>query len=232
MKTICITAVLLLAATLSFAQQNRVLFGVESGIGLADISFSLGNTDTDDWYESRLGFAAGITFRYKFSEIASLCSGLSYELKGSSSDVTFTDVNGNITGRTTIKDNYNYLVVPLMLRMAYGKKLNIYTNLGPYLGILLKRKLVFENAIYLSNGEIVKSIDATDDTEPVEFGVSLGIGFSTALNEKMILSFEVRDNKGITDTNPYDADITTNSLLFFVGAAFKLDSGNKDLEKK
>jgi len=228
MKTICFTTALLLAVTLSLAQQNFILFGVESGVSIANITY--GDPNISKLYKNRLGYAAGLTFQYNFPKGGSLCTGIMYERKGASSDVTFTDNTGNITGQTIIHDNFDYLVVPLMLRGTFAS--NFFIEAGPYVGLLLKHAWKFKDKVILSSGDVLEEIDFTKGTEDAEFGVSAGIGISPALSDKIVLSFEIKDHKGLTDISLHDEQVTTNSLLFLVGAAYKFASTKTNVEKK
>ena len=226
MKHTFLTIALLAAATFSFAQQERILLGVESGISIARLSYEKPNLNNG--FDSRVGYGAGAAFQYNFSKMISFRTGIMYERKGASADITFTDNSGNVTGKTVVRDNFNYLVVPLMLRVTFGGNTNFYLNAGPYAGILLKRVWKYKDKITLPFGGELEAVDLTDDTEDSEFGIAAGIGVSTLYSEKIVLSFEIRDNKGLTNVSPYDNRVTTNSVLFLAGMAFKFGSKEKD----
>ena len=74
MKSAFLTAALLMAAILSSAQQNRITIGVEGGISLATLSTD--DSNYEDVYESRTGYAAGIAFQYNFPKVISLRTGI------------------------------------------------------------------------------------------------------------------------------------------------------------
>jgi opacity protein-like surface antigen len=226
MKTICITATLLLAVVFSFAQQNRITFGVEGGISIANLSSN--DTYYKDIYESRTGYAAGIALQYNFPKIISLRTGVMYELTGASSDIIFTDNQGNPTEAIKTLDNIDYLVVPLLLRATFGDKINFFVNAGPYWATLLKRRLVLEKAIVLPNGDTVDEYDTTDDTKKTDFGISAGIGAAAVFNERIAISLEVRDNLGMTDIAPQTYELKTRTILILAGVAFKFGSREND----
>jgi len=229
MKHVFLTAALLAAAILSSAQQNRITFGVEGGIGVANLSSD--NAYYEDIYESRTGYAAGIAFQYNFPKVISLRTGIMYELKGASSDITFTDNNGNVTGVVKTFDDLDYLTIPLLLRATFGDKINFFVNAGPYYALLLKRTWVFEDKIILPNGDVMEDIDLTDDTEKSDFGISGGLGASAVFNERIVISLEARNNLGMTDIAPetHAPDkLKTRTILILAGVAFKFGSREND----
>jgi opacity protein-like surface antigen len=231
MKPAFFASALLLAATLSFAQQNRITFGVEGGITVANLSSD--NINYEDVYKSRTGYAAGIAFQYNFPKVLSLRTGVMYELTGASSDIYFTDNNGNITDKVKQLDNIDYLVVPLLLRATFGDKLNFFVNAGPYWAALLKRKWVFDHAVRF-NGIPTDEFDETDHTEKTDFGIAAGIGASAVFNERIVISLEVRDNLGMTTINiapPTFEHLQTRTILVLAGVAFKFGSRENDTKK-
>ena len=224
-RAFCIAAFLLLE-TVAYSQQNRITIGVEGGISVAN--FSSDNAYYEDAYESRTGYAAGLAFQYNFPKVLSLRTGVMYELTGSSYDLTFTDIYGNVTGATEASDNLDYLVVPLLLRATFGDKINVFVNAGPYWATLLKRTQVFKDAITLSNGNKIEEIDLTDDTEKTDFGISAGIGISTVFNERIVISLEARNNMGMTDIASRTQELKTRTILILAGVAFKFGSREND----
>jgi hypothetical protein len=67
----------------------------------------------------------------------------------------------------------DYLEVPIMGRLAFGNKLRVFINAGPYVGILLRARAVTKgtSALYLDEGGTMPII-IPPDTEPLE--VDLG----------------------------------------------------------
>lgn len=230
MKTL-LTSVLILSCIISSAQPNRFSLALDAGISVASLTYD--DTNLDDIYDSRLGYAAGTTFHYNFSKLFSLLTGIMYERKGASSDITFADNTGTIIGKTKLRDNFDYLVVPLLLRVTTANKVNFNINAGPYLGILLKRQWKYKDKVISPNGTPLTEPDLTDETEKSEIGIAGGIGITTRLSEKVDLSLQLRDYKGLTNDLPFDnVSLTTNSLLFLAGVVFKLDSKEDNTKEK
>jgi len=225
MKYVFLIAALLIS-TFSFAQQNRITLGVEGGITVANLSSD--DIYFKDIYESRTGYAAGIAFQYNFPKVISLRTGLMYELTGTSFDVTFTDNSGNITGQTKLKDNLDYLVVPLLLKVTLGDKINFFANAGPYWAALLQRTEVLKDAIVTSTGKEINEIDLTDDTEKTDFGFSAGVGAAAVFNERIVISLEARSNMGLSNIAPSGSEVNTRTILILAGVAFKFGSREND----
>lgn len=223
MKNIFLVGMLLIASTLSFAQQNRITFGVEGGISIANLTTDDGNYK--DVYESRTGYAAGLAFQYNFPKVLSLRTGIMYELKGTSFPFDSASIAANPSAAQDALMEIDYLTVPLLLRATFGDKINFYVNAGPYWALLLKRIMVLEAASsYASDQEI----DLTDDTEKTEFGISAGVGAAAVFNERIVISLEARNNLGITDIEPGDYEVKTRTILILAGVAFKFGSREND----
>ena len=222
MKTAVLSVAILISVTLSFAQQNRITFGVEGGISLATLSTD--NANYKDVYESRTGYAAGLAFQYNFPKVLSLRTGVMYELKGTFFPTDSASAVANPTATIDALEQIDYLTVPLLLRATFGDKINFFVNAGPYWALLLKRTLILEAAANYAGEEI----DLTDDTKKTEFGISAGIGASAVFNERIVISLEARNNLGMTDIEPETYELKTRTILILAGVAFKFGSREND----
>jgi opacity protein-like surface antigen len=223
MKNVLITASLVVIATLSFAQQNRITLGVEGGISLATLSTDIG--PVNDTYSNRTGYAAGLAFQYNFPKVLSLRTGIMYELKGTSFPLDSASIAANPNAAKDALDEIDYLTVPLLLRATFGDKINFFVNVGPYWSLLLKRTVILQAA---SSYATDQEIDLTDDTKKIDFGISAGIGASAVFNERIVISLEVRDNLGMTDIAPQTYELKTRTILILAGVAFKFGSREND----
>ncbi|MFN8713560.1 MAG: porin family protein [Bacteroidota bacterium] len=201
------------------AQINKLDIGAEGGFSLASLR---GNEVIDSYHDTRIGYSGGLFVQYNFRKIISVRTGGYYERKGSSLEFLFTDINGTIIGTFKGKENFNYLTVPLLVRATFGQKLNYFVNAGPYIGFLMKKTEYTE--AFQSIPEITS--DQTDLFKKTETGLSFGIGVSYTLKEKFALSFEARNNLGLTDTSDLpvinNGVIKTNAVNFLFGFSYKL----------
>lgn len=229
MKNLFLIGAFLVVASLSFAQQNRITFGVEGGITEANLSSN--NTYYKDLYNSRTGYAAGLALQYNFPKVLSLRTGIMYEYAGTS----FPDSASTVANpQSTIDwlETTDYLTVPLLLRATFGDKINFFVNAGPYWSLLLKRKQVLQTAAsYSSISYPGQEIDLTDNTEKTDFGISAGIGASAVFNERIVISLEARDNLGMMDIAPQAYELKTRTILILAGVAFQFGSRENDTKK-
>lgn len=210
--------------TLTTFGQNIVDVGLEGGFSTASLR---GNDYINNSQKSRIGHSAGIFAQYNFKKLFSLRTGAYYERKGSSSEMQATDQYGNPSIIVHEKQNYEYLTIPVLLKVQFGNKFKYFFNVGPYLGILLKQSVHWDEipGTYGSN---------TSNFNNTEIGLASGIGVS--YNFKHIaIGLEVRDNLGLTDVNEnylYNGGaIKTNALYFLLGASYKIGERNAE-EKK
>lgn len=198
------------------AQNNKFELGIEGG---PSYIFVHGNEFIEEVHDPTVGFAAGISFQYNFSEHISFRSNLFYERKGSKIAFDFTDINGMKIGSSDAHFNLNYLTVPLLLRFTTGEKVKFFCNAGPYVGYLLKQVTNYKD---LSNVICNKEV-GTKDFKSLEVGFVFGLGAGIPISDAVILSFELRNNLGLTAVNDYpisDGSLKTNTTNLHVGFAY------------
>jgi len=216
MKTKILILTFAFVAAQASAQQNVFTIGAEGGISVTSLNYD--NKTINDIYESRTGYAAGLSLQYNFPKVFSLRSGAMFELKGDFSKITFTDVNGNVIGVGEVKKNLGYLTIPLYLRATFGNKINFFIQGGPYWSSLLSARLDIDPL----PASINYNSDIKYQFESSEFGLSGGIGVSSVFNNLIVISFEVRNNSGITNISKDTYQVHTRSLLFLAGIGFAL----------
>ncbi|HRG38542.1 MAG TPA: porin family protein [Bacteroidia bacterium] len=195
--------------------------GIEGGPSA--IKFT-GNEIAKEYQQFDVGYSAGLSFQYNFKHILALRSGVALERKGAAiRDVVFTDNNANKLYSADFHYHYDYMVVPVLLRASFGKKVNVFINAGPYVSYLLQARGTYKDP----NEGKVKS-DFTNQIKKLDWGASAGLGASIPIKEKLIASIEVRNNLGlynISDLPVYnDGSIKTFSSNLLVGLAYKLGS--------
>jgi hypothetical protein len=215
------TGVLCLCAMATFvcrAQEPDFLVGVEGGGGLSTLR---GNQVLNN-LDPLLGYTGGLWIRYDFKRFFTLKTGVYYDLKGTTGDIGIVDTAGNKLGTFKVKQSFNYISVPLLARLNFGKKVSWFINAGPYMCILLRQTVTSESAlIFFPSGES----DGTNDFNRTDFGVSMGIGLSFTI-DKIILSMEARDNLGLINISKLplygSGSIKTNAANMVFGIGYKL----------
>lgn len=197
------------------AQTNRMELGVQAGPGL---SWLRGNTFLDGT-DAQVNAAYGVGFQYNFNKGIGLRTGVSYQRKGSSAEITLTDINGSTLAKGTALNTLEYLVVPVMVRAGFGRSVRFSANVGPYAGYLLK------------GTSRIKGVDGFDDdtTEGLErwdLGICAGLGIGMNVGGHMLLSAELRQEMGLVNVSKLpvvdDGSILTRGTTLFVGVGYRL----------
>ena len=174
---------LILCSSLTFAQTNKFEVGLEMGPSL--VSFR-GNDILDNNNDLSFGFSSGLTFQYNFPKLISIRTNISFERKGLSTKGSATDQYGNQIGEITFHSNLDYLTIPILGRLTFGKKINFFVNAGPYIGYLIKQTDITE-----ALGEHPKTeTDNADNFKKTDFGITTGLGARFPIKNKLFLSLE------------------------------------------
>jgi hypothetical protein len=214
MKKLTVLFLVMLLSLHAFSQAKKQSIGFEFSPTLRSLRGTL-----DDFYKSCIGFSAGLTYQYNINSYLSFKSGIAYEKKGAATgDVAFFDENDNYIGTTRNNFNSDYLIVPILVS-ASDKKNHFNISCGPYFGYLLRYTVKFDAV----GSYPAEKINHTRDTERMDFGWILGIGYDFAISEKVGMSLVIRDDLGIKNLAEGDAVLRTNSLGLRVGLKYNLN---------
>lgn len=214
-----LTGLILLTLTnLVHGQENKFETGIEAGPGIGRL---WGNDIIDDNMDSRITVSSGLYFQMNMKSRFSLRSGLLYERKGSSRRGNLTDDLGNNLGPYIYSGNFDYLTLPFLARLNFGKRVLFFVNVGPYFSYLLKQTDVLRN----ENISTFRQ-DDTEGFKRFDTGLSTGFGGSIPFKSGFIFSMELRNNLGLYNISklPVWGDGTiqhhTAQLLFGLGYRF------------
>ncbi|WP_205503444.1 porin family protein [Rufibacter psychrotolerans] len=206
--------VLFVAAVLSFSfaqAQNGPRFGIKAGANYSNIS---GDLDNQDIYKNKFGFVGGITSNFDLSGDGFLS--LQPELLFSQRGYQYRDEEYPI-GNTTFKSkgtvNFNYLDLPVMLRINAG---GLFFEGGPQASYLLGIKDKSETQQGNNEFETSRRIDK-DNLSEFEIGYAAGIGYQAQNG----ISLGLRYNGSINSLAKEDNDNLTNARH----SAFQLTLG-------
>jgi len=209
--------------------------GIKAGTSIPNLHSDESN-EISQGYESKLAENFGIIADIDISETFSIKTGLDYSEQGGirEGQQPVTNLPAQFVqmlpdGTYLYADFYNeavlnYLEVPLMGKLQFGRKIKYYINAGPYLGFLLNAKQVTEgnSQFYLDKTGTMpltvqgqplpsQSFDATtdieDDIESTNFGITGGIGLGYGLNNDNSLVLDARVAYGL---NPIQKDTSAN----------------------
>jgi hypothetical protein len=193
MKTTFFFFLLFCSVQLQAQKKANRAAGFYGGINLTTLVQTQFTTEPEGWV---FNYGGGLFYEQQLNKIFSLRTELGMERKGSKSpNVIFTDNNGNILGTGRVRTISDYLVVPVLGRVTLGSQPSFFVHTGPYLGYLLHsgRKAGVNNASPLEQ--------TNNDTKKIDFGLTTGVGVQYLGNEKLGISFELRNSAGLANTN-------------------------------
>lgn len=187
-----------------------------------------GNDILDKNNDLSFGFSSGLSFQYNFPKLISIRTNISFERKGFTTQGSATDQNGNQIGEITVHSYFDYLTIPILGRLTFGKKINFFVNAGPYIGYLIKQTNVTEAFSEYPKTET----DNTDKFKRIDFGVTTGLGARIPIKSKIFLSIEIRNNLGLTNISSLpvvnDGSIKTNSTNVLFGIEYRFGTRIND----
>ncbi|RZK95581.1 MAG: PorT family protein [Hymenobacter sp.] len=166
-------AALVAVAAAPAAHAQSVRFGLKAGANLSNLS---GDLTQQDQYKNRFGFQGGAMLNLGLIDDDFLAIQLEalYSQKGFKyADQQFTVLN--TTYRNTGNVRYDYLDVPVLLRLKTG---GVFFEAGPQYSYLLN---ISNNRTFTQNGNVVSSASSTtsnlDNVKRNELGYAAGLGF-------------------------------------------------------
>ncbi|MEN9742212.1 MAG: hypothetical protein RLZZ65_17 [Bacteroidota bacterium] len=217
-KVLPIVLMALLLASTANAQSNKLQLGIQACPSLISLH---GNEMVNQATQTGLGFSAGITAEFRLTQKFTLQTSLGVDRKGALSKGFVSDTLGNTIGDYKNHVQFDYIVLPVLLRYHFGKQQQFFVNAGPYLGYLFRQNNKVKSDLFqdysYSDQAYFKQLDA---------GVTAGIGMNIPLNEELVLSVECRDNLGISNISKLPVvdggKNQTNSINFLVGLHYQL----------
>ncbi len=227
------------------AQDDKILnhklsLGIKQGIS---ISNTYGGPNLDDSQikkSERTGITSGAIGIYSFSDIFSLKIELNYEQKGFRTEMWidsitfFSDSGGAYTCKNSYfgwdaTNKYDYLTMPILANIHFGKKFKVFFEAGTYYGFLLSARYNGYHDHYIDPEDAVHSDDPTitsghDKTEyntntregmtKFDLGLTLGTGIQVLIKNKFNLLVYTRYNYGLTKIyKKSSVDVITNRTI-------------------
>lgn len=200
--------VIILFSNICFSQ-NEINIGVNVGATLSEFR---GN-ELIDKSNPNISFLLGVSFEYFLNENLSLKSNLNYERKSFSNKSNFTDEFGLPISKIKVNSNYDYLVLPVLIKYVISNSNNLFINGGPFIGYLLNTK---------STSKEYSSENFTHLNKKIDIGLSFGVGKKIYNN----INIELRGNLGLLNTSNVevfrDGTIKTNSLSLILNWDFEI----------
>lgn len=224
MKKLLLSITFLLITTLNYSQNSKIKIGIQAGLNYSNFRGYDLPVQFEPFYSESpaFSFLGGLNFEYQMKEKLSLKLELNYERKSQKGDnnIEVTDTNDfSQNYNFTSKKNYDYLVLPIMLKYNFSDTNSFYVNGGPFIGYLLKSNLT--NDLEKIDGLNNDPVETTNLNNKTDFGLSIGLGKTIEINEKNSIFIEIRENLGLSNTSKNkvwgNGEVKTNSLNLIIG---------------
>jgi hypothetical protein len=176
-KKYVFTLSILLLLTISTFSQKKIRVGVNTGLNYS----SIWEKEIGEEFNSEFSFILGVNLEYSLNENLLIKSGIDFERKVVSFELPISS-----NSRKRISDGYDYLIIPIFLKYEFGQSKKYYLNSGPYFG-------------YLKNRTIEKIDFLNKQNKRFNMALSLGIGHNFFIGEMNVISFEIRNNLGLSN---------------------------------
>ncbi|WP_018343803.1 porin family protein [Cytophaga aurantiaca] len=221
MKTLSILFTAILLSYSVIAQDSKFEIGLQAGPNLTAMRYASDMLQANRY--PQVAGIAGLFVQYNINNTFALRIDPAFERLADKTDkITYTNQNDNMIGPGTTHFHYDYITIPVLVRASIGNKLKYFLNVGPSFSFLLNQSVI-------SDWTPDRKTNRTDYYQTLNFGITGGIGVALPIKEKFSLSFEIRDNLGLTNistsTNSNYA-FRSNATSLLVGFAYKLGKGS------
>jgi hypothetical protein len=202
----------------SYCQKSKITLGLE----LTPTMNSIRGNSFVNSFNPLFSFSTGLNIEYIINDKYSIKSGLTYDKKGAKTEIDYRDANGGPLTPIDVRENFNYLVLPILGSFSSHGNTKFYFDAGPYIGFLLSQKEIWE-----SNGSFPgKTSDYTASTKKIDLGLSLGLGVKIPLKDHWLILVGLKENLGLINTSKYlavdNSSVKTNSFGIQLSFKYKL----------
>jgi hypothetical protein len=185
----------------------------------------------------------GISYQYNFPKIFSIRAELNMERKGDDmylSQSTTTGAEGQtITTTNAGLDKFNYVTLPVMCRISYGKRVQLIGDVGFYAGLLMNAERITSSSYIASPGagvtEVSNDLNTTQGLHQFDGGFVTGLGFLVPIWKAISFSVEARNYLGLANINAnntyYGNKLYNNTTNVLFGLNFSLADAAKSSDR-
>jgi len=192
---------------ISAQEVSKFKLGFEGGAGVSVFQGLL---------KPGMGYNGGFTCTYMFTDLISVKSGVNYDHRQSRDEILLHNMNGDVLSHYKNKFNYDFVSMPVLLKLNFGNHIKFFVETGPEIAYLVNRTFLSEDQIL--NTTTLRNY--TDLNNRFDIRVDFGIGMCFPLSDKLDLSFNFRNSFGFGDLS--NTTIKSNSTLLLVGMSFGL----------
>jgi hypothetical protein len=204
-----------------FAQSLFPKVGVSSSwIATSDLAYTKGLND-DQETKVRIGFTAGIGVNIPLDEIVSIQPELSFIQKGTIGKMHGGngepyDDTGIIYWESTRNIKINYVELPVLMKLSFGKKTKFFVNMGPAMALGLGGTSTFTSkydyhqspsTVHTKEGKVLftgEKWEVTPDDERFKSKFDFGFHFGGGMLILRRIMIDIRYGHGIS--NLYESE--------------------------
>ncbi len=205
---------LLLTSTLGTTQNTN--FGLYAGPSFTKLKlearYALPIDVNIDPYDFKTGVTVGGYFTWNFANNVGLRAELNYDRKGGKSGLELSDGNGNPLPGYSIKDNFDYFQVPVMLQLSAGDDFKMHIHIGYAFSYLLHRTDKFPDQIRVVTPTQTIILLMPEDYKNIDHSIVAGIGASYKLAGGMQLQAALRAFNGKLNISKGDSAFEARNL--------------------
>lgn len=217
MKNLLKLFVVILAISATSTLQAQEI-GIKGGANFANILVKDNDETYSDDFKSLLGFHAGVTVDFPFTDMLAFQTGALLSGKGFKVEDEDKDYDIAIKHTTSIM----YIDVPLHLKATFGSDdLKIFALAGPYIGIGLsgkaKSEITFAGETEKDEEDLKFGSTEEDDLKRLDYGVSVGAGIE--INQ---ITIGATYNLGLANLAPVSENgYKINNRVFQISVGYK-----------
>lgn len=182
----------LLASAQPKLRHEEMYVGAHAGAIASMYRFS-GNVVTQSWLHPFLGWNGGLVFRYAGHKVCGFQVELNYMQRG------WYETNIDYTRQV------DYIEVPFLTHLYFGKKARGFINLGPQVGYCIRSVATNTPSPYntmVASGNVTSKTarEYADVEKPFDWGVAGGVGFYYRSKYAGVYQLEARFNWSFGNT--------------------------------
>ena len=220
----CFASILLFTSMLVLAQKTN--FGVYAGPSFTKLRlesrYALPVDVNIDPYDFKTGFTVGGYFTWNFANNVGLRTELNFDRKGGKSGLPLSDGNGNPLPNYSIKDNFDYLQLPVIVQLSAGEDFKMHIHIGYAFSYLLHRTDKFPDEIRVVTPTQSIILLMPEGYKDIDHSIVAGIGASTFLPNGMTFQAALRAFNGKLNISKGDSAFEARNLAvgLIVGVGF------------
>ena len=191
-------SIFLLASALVFSQKTN--YGIYAGPSFSKLRlearYALPVDVNIDPYDFKTGVTVGGYFTWNFANNVGLRTELNYDRKGGKSGLPLSDGNGNPLSGYSIKDNFDYIQLPVLFQLSAGDDFKMHIHIGYAFGYLLHRTDKFPNEIRVITPTQSFILLMPETYKEFDHAIVAGIAASTTMPSGMQMQVALRAFNG------------------------------------